>query len=159
MKSSMKIFFASVFAAICAGSLTLMAFDTYLIKVSVDYLSFAAGTFLIVEAALSISRSKKPFFPSQVSRAGRIAFGASILFIHFNQLIEHSVLSSQIAKIEINYMDYLALSAGIFLIVEGLYKITKADSRDFYEQFARLFRVVLGSIVVAIHIQQFIHCR
>ena len=54
-------------------------------------------------------------------------------------------------------VDILALSAGIFLVIEGLYKIIKhRDDLPLYN-FTRVVRVAFGCAIITLHIIHFLH--
>ncbi len=141
-----------------AASATLMVFHTHFIKVTIDYLSFAAGLFLMLEAAYAITRSKEKFFPNQLSRIARALVGAFVFLTHLDQFIRYRVVTSTIAEITIDWKDYAALTAGLFLVTEGILKIIRSDLPIFPNQMARVFRILLGAILITIHVLQFIHC-
>jgi hypothetical protein len=125
--------------------------------VSIDYLSFAAGFFLITDGILAMRRKTPVFFGNQINRLLRIALGLCILSIHAMQFFHYRIMSSEIAQIQINLVDYLAIMASVFLVTEGSIKILRSNSRLFPKTAARLFRVTIGSIVLTIHLLQFAH--
>jgi len=63
-----------------------------------------------------------------------------------------SVFDSAFAEATI---DWFAFLAGIFLIVEGLYKIFTAKVPAVKDQVLRTIRVIIGSCVFTIHLLQF----
>jgi general stress protein CsbA len=140
-----------------AGLATYLAFDTHFIKVTIDYLSFIAGMFLITEGAYKLSKSQTKTRYDQTARSLRVFIGLGVFGIHLLQFLRHRVLSSEIAEITIDYKDYFALTAGIFLIADALYRISTSKATLFPEQLSRVFRVIIGAILVAIHIMQFMH--
>lgn len=52
-------------------------------------------------------------------------------------------------------IDWFAFLAGIYLVVEGIYKILKYKAPFFPSQFLRFLRVVIGACVFTIHLLQF----
>ena len=52
-------------------------------------------------------------------------------------------------------IDYFAFFAGIFLIVEGLFKIATDKQRHIADLLSRTFRVIIGTCVFTIHLLQF----
>jgi hypothetical protein len=158
MRISTKNLWAVGLFSLCAGAITFLVFDSHFIKVSIDYLSFIAGIFLIIDAARAVYKAKAAPLRSQFTRAIRFLFGSFTIAIHLDQFIYHRVMSSQIAEIKIDWVDYVALSASVFLMVEGLTKILRSGSFVFRDQISRLFRVIIGAIVFTIHILQFVHC-
>jgi len=52
-------------------------------------------------------------------------------------------------------IDWFAFLAGIFLIVEGLYRISSTKDAFFPNQLLRTFRVVIGTCMFTIHLLQF----
>ncbi len=151
-----KIVLTSAAIGLCSCA-TVLAFDSALTKVTIDYLSFIAGIFLLTDGTLAFIRAKEPFPIGRFTRAVRISFGLSIIAIHLGQFLQFRVMSSEIAEIQINWVDYTALGASLFLIIEGLTKILASNSPLFPFQISRLLRVAIGSIVLTIHVLQFIH--
>ena len=72
--------------------------------------------------------------------------------------MQYRVFSTQIAEITIDYKDYSAFIMGIFLVVEGFYKISKSKASLFPDQFLRILRVIIGECLIMIHLLQFIYC-
>ena len=52
-------------------------------------------------------------------------------------------------------IDWVAFIAGIFLIVEGLYKIFSSKNPSLRDQICRAVRVLIGTCVFTIHLLQF----
>ncbi|MFH1837657.1 MAG: hypothetical protein ABH862_06060 [Candidatus Omnitrophota bacterium] len=52
-------------------------------------------------------------------------------------------------------IDWFAFLAGIFLMVEGLYKFFTFPSPLLRDQIMRMFRVIIGTCVFTIHLLQF----
>ena len=63
--------------------------DTRLANMSIDWLAFLAGAFLIIEGAYGIVKSRTPFFPDQFLKTIRIIIGVNILTIHLIQLMRY----------------------------------------------------------------------
>jgi len=62
------------------------------------------------------------------------------------------LFDSHFAKLTI---DWFAFLAGVFLIIEGLYRIFSTKDQFFPLQFSRLIRVSIGTCVFTIHLLQF----
>ena len=75
---------------------------------------------------------------------------AVFLFAGFMTICE--LFDSQFAKLTI---DWFAFFAGIFLIVEGLYKILTSKMAAPFNQFLRFIRVAIGICIFTIHLLQF----
>ena len=52
-------------------------------------------------------------------------------------------------------IDWVAFLAGIFLMVEGLYKIFSSKNPTLRDQVLRAIRVLIGTCVFTIHLLQF----
>jgi uncharacterized protein YjeT (DUF2065 family) len=142
-----------------AGTATYFVFHSHFIKVSIDYLSFIAGVFLFSDALYPACMTKKPFRRIGFTRAVRLIFGLFIIAIHLDQFLRYRVMSSEFPVIKIDWVDYVALSAGLFLIVEGTVKILRSKAFVFPGQISRLFRILIGVTVFMIHVIQFLLCR
>ena len=75
--------------AVVAGCVVIWLHDTRLANVSIDWLAFLAGGFLVTEGAYGIIRSHTPFFPDQFLKTIRIIIGVNIFTIHLIQLIRY----------------------------------------------------------------------
>ncbi|MFH1305235.1 MAG: hypothetical protein ABIH74_02390 [Candidatus Omnitrophota bacterium] len=62
------------------------------------------------------------------------------------------IFDSPFAEVTI---DWLAFLAGIFLVVEGIYKMLRSKVLFSTDQLLRAFRVVIGTCVFTIHLLQF----
>ena len=82
----MMIIYALVIAAACV---VIWLHDTRIANMSIDWLAFLAGAFLMIEGAYGIIKSRTPFFPDQFLKAIRIIIGVNILTIHLIQLIRY----------------------------------------------------------------------
>jgi len=54
-------------------------------------------------------------------------------------------------------IDFLAFSAGLFLVIEGLARIYEHKPASFKRQLTRMIRIALGFAILTLHIMQFIH--
>jgi hypothetical protein len=54
-------------------------------------------------------------------------------------------------------IDILAFIAGLFLIIEGFYKLYKYKESSLKLQLTRIIRVAFGCAIVTLHIMQFLH--
>ena len=54
-------------------------------------------------------------------------------------------------------IDYLAFSAAVFLVVEGLYRIYEHANRQPLHQLTRSLRIAFGCAIITLHILQFMH--
>ena len=54
-------------------------------------------------------------------------------------------------------IDLLAFVAGIFLVVEGYYKIIIDNNRTIKNNLTRVIRITAGTTIFILHIVQFIH--
>lgn len=71
-----------------AGALCAYTFDTPFSKNTIDYFSFIAALFLIIDGFYKIRRYKsEPYFPNHFVRHLRIVIGACIFTIHTMQFI------------------------------------------------------------------------
>lgn len=134
---------------------TCFVFDTPFANSTIDWLSFLAGAYLVIEGLYKIFRYPKPFFPIQLARVFRIVIGLSIFSIHLVQSIwgiNAEIISSPLKQALI---DWFAFSSGIYLIVEGIYGIFRSRSIIIKNQLLRVFRVLIGTCVFTIHLLQF----
>ncbi|MFC1576326.1 hypothetical protein ACFL3J_01500 [Candidatus Omnitrophota bacterium] len=70
------------------GTIAVGVFNSSFAHNTIDYFSFAAGLFLIVEAIYKICRYKnEPYFPNQLVRHLRIIIGTSVFTIHVMQYV------------------------------------------------------------------------
>ena len=54
-------------------------------------------------------------------------------------------------------VDFLAFFIAIFLIVEGIYRISEHKNMSIKNQFTRSLRIAFGCAILTTHIVQFIH--
>lgn len=79
----------SVFVTVLtAAMITVVVFNTPFAHDTVDYFSFIAALFLIVEGVYKIRRYRgEPYFPNQFIRHLRVIVGTCIFTIHIMQYI------------------------------------------------------------------------
>ena len=84
-----KLFWILVFASIlmAAGCVICYTFDTTFAELTIDWVAFIAGIFLMVEASWKIFTTKDPFFPNQLLRTLRAVIGVNIFTIHLLQFM------------------------------------------------------------------------
>ena len=75
---------------------------------------------------------------------------AVLLFTGFMAICE--LFDSNFAKLTI---DWFAFLAGIFLVIEGLYKILTSKTSTLGNQFLRFIRLAIGTCLFTIHLLQF----
>ncbi|MEA3489360.1 MAG: hypothetical protein U9R44_03335 [Candidatus Omnitrophota bacterium] len=150
-----KITLVSIIAL--TAHITCCLFNTQFAKITIDYFAFITGIFLVTEGLYKISRSKAPFFPDQFLRGFRVVIGFWIFTIHLFQFMKYRVFSAQIAEITIDYKDYFPFLAGIILVADGLYRISRSKALFFPDQFLRIIRIVIGTCLFTIHLLQFMH--
>jgi len=134
---------------------TCRMFDTGLADLTIDWLSFAAGIFLVLEAGY-----KRRMFPSDpalihVLRAFRMVVGACIFMVHLAQFIWGINAPAFRMPVVTISIDWLAFFFGIFLMAEGLLRFAFSKERSFRDQALRAIRVALGTVVLTIHVLQF----
>ncbi len=81
-----------------------------------------------------------------------IALLSFLLILAF--IITTRVFSSEFAE---STVDCFAFFAGIFLVVEGAYRIFSNMSSPLSCQLLRTFRAIIGVCIVTIHILQFMY--
>jgi len=79
-----------------------------------------------------------------------ILFLLALIILTFS--ITCKVFDSRFALVTI---DYFAFFAGLFLIVEGMYKLTYNKSDSVKDKILKGIRVVIGTCVFTIHLLQF----
>ena len=71
-----------------AGALSAYLFKTAFAKNTIDYFSFVAALFLIVDGFYKIGHYREePYFPNQFVRQLRIVIGACVFTIHVMQYV------------------------------------------------------------------------
>lgn len=57
-----------------------------------------------------------------------------------------------------NTIDYFSFAAALFLIIDGVYKISRYRiERYFPNQFIRHIRVIIGTCIFTIHVMQYVY--
>ena len=72
-----------------AFSATCELFDTQLAENTIDWFSFIAGLFLVVEGLYKIFSSEKPLLRDQLFRAFRVVIGTTVFTIHLLQFMRN----------------------------------------------------------------------
>ena len=75
----------------------------------------------------------------------------------FTQLKGQSFLGGGCSYLDPILIDLLAFFAGLFLILEGWWRLSEHKNMSFKNQFTRSLRIAAGCAIVAIHILQFIY--
>ncbi len=82
------IIIAVIVSIAIASITTVFIFDTPFAHDTIDYFSFAAALFLIIEGFYKIKRHKnEPYLPNQLLRHIRIIIGTCVFTIHIMQYI------------------------------------------------------------------------
>ncbi|MEK6849250.1 MAG: hypothetical protein AABY01_01620 [Nanoarchaeota archaeon] len=81
---------------------------------------------------------------------------ATILTATYVQLSAHGILPP-CSYLDPPIVDYLAFSAGLFLLIEGAYSINKNKNIATNHQLARIMRIAFGCAIVTLHTLQFLH--
>ncbi|MDP8299276.1 MAG: hypothetical protein P9L88_05180 [Candidatus Tantalella remota] len=130
-------------------------FETDFAESTIDWFSFFAGTFPVIEGIYKIVKFRTETAAAQIRRVIRILIGACILFIHLIQFclgVHCELLNSPLKQISI---DWFAFLFGIFLILDGIDSYLRAKDPSLTDQTLRVIRIVIGTCVVTIHILQF----
>ena len=142
--------------AVAAGFvLTCWMFDTPFANATIDWFSFIAGSFLIIESVYKIRKFSKDSFFLRSLRGVRILVGADLFIIHLIQFIwgvDAKILATPLRQ---TLIDWSAFSFGVFLIIEGAYRIMASYESSGRDQLLRMIRVFIGSCVFTIHLLQF----
>ena len=87
--SPQRLLFAVIIATIAVtAAICALVFNSAFAKKTVDYFSFCAAAFLVIEGLYKIRRYRnEPYFPAQLLRHARIVIGASIFSIHAMQYV------------------------------------------------------------------------
>lgn len=72
-----------------ALSATCELFDTRLAELTIDWFSFLAGGFLVIEGLYKIFSSEKPLLRDQVFRTFRVIIGTTVFTIHLLQFMRY----------------------------------------------------------------------
>lgn len=70
-----------------AGCIICVAFDTKFADLTIDWVSFIAGIFLIAEGLYKIFSSKQPLLRDQILRSIRVFIGTCVFTIHLLQFM------------------------------------------------------------------------
>ncbi len=135
--------------------LTCWMFDTPLANAAIDWFSFVAGGFLVIEGIYKIRKFRKDSLFLQFLRGVRILVGADVFIIHLIQFIwgvDAKILATSLKQVLI---DWSAFSFGVFLMIEGTYRIMASYESSGRDQVLRMIRVFIGSCVFTIHLLQF----
>ena len=81
----------------------------------------------------------------------------AILISLLVQLSGYNLISEGCSYLDPILIDVLAFSVGIFLVLDGLYRISEHKNMALRNQFTRSIRVAIGFAIITIHIMQFIH--
>ncbi len=86
-------------------------------------------------------------------------FRAVLLFTAFSIVITAAVcayiFNTSFAK---NTIDYFSFAAALFLIIDGIYKISKYRNEPYiYSNLIRHLRIIIGASVFTIHVMQYIY--
>jgi hypothetical protein len=73
------------------------------------------------------------------------------------QLTGQSKITYACSYLDLILIDILALSAALFLIIEGFVKILKHPKETFLNQSTRIIRVAFGFAIVTLHVLQILH--
>jgi hypothetical protein len=142
--------------AVAAGFvLTCWMFDTPVAGATIDWFSFIAGGFLAIEGIYKIRKFRKDPLLLHLYRGIRVLIGADIFIIHliqFTQGVNAEVLATPLRQALI---DWSAFSFGVFLILEGAYRLLASYESSGKDQALRMIRVFIGSCVFTIHLLQF----
>lgn len=149
-------FFTAVLIA-SAASTVCRVFDTNLVNSTIDWISFAASGFLILEASYKLKKFKHAPPLVHASRFIRILIGIWVIIIHMIQFIwgiDAPLFHPYIVRLTI---DWSALFFGIFLMCDGVWSIhAHYNNGELKDQLLRLARTLVGTCVLTIHILQFI---
>ena len=85
----LRILFAGVFVTVAMTAvICALIFNTAFAKKAIDYFSFCAAAFLVIEGLYKIQRyGNEPYFPAQLLRHVRIIIGASVFSVHVMQCV------------------------------------------------------------------------
>lgn len=80
-----------------------------------------------------------------------------IVLAIFVQLKGESQITFSCSYLDPVTIDILAFLASIFLIVEGVARISEHKNASIKRQFTRILRIGIGFAVLTLHIMQFVH--
>ncbi len=81
----------------------------------------------------------------------------SIITIFFVQLRQQDKLTLKCSYLDPFLIDVFALSGGLFLVIEGIYKMVKEKDINPKMQITRALRITLGISILTIHIMQVLY--
>ncbi len=132
-------------------------FDTDFANSTIDWLSFAAAGFIILEAYYKLHKFKHVSSIIHAARFLRILIGLWIFAIHMIQFLwgaNAPFFDPLIVRVTI---DWSAFFFGMFLVCDGVWSIhDHYRSGTLKDQTLRLMRTIIGTCIVIIHILQFI---
>ncbi|MCK5149547.1 hypothetical protein KAJ87_01325 [Candidatus Pacearchaeota archaeon] len=79
-----------------------------------------------------------------------------IIIVMSVQLIGQESVNSGCSYLDPITMDLLAFSIAIFLIIEGVYRISEHKNMGIKKQLTRSIRIAIGCGIMTIHILQFL---
>ena len=88
-KKTFRIVMLFVFISIAiAGAICMSIFNTSFAKGTIDYFSFFAAGFLIIDGVYKIVKYRnEPYLPDQLIRNIRVIKGACVMTIHIMQFV------------------------------------------------------------------------
>jgi len=89
MKKIYWILFIVAGLVFSAFTVTCGVFDSHLADLTIDWLAFIAGSFLVIEALHKIFTSKSPLLRDQLFRAFRVVIGTCVFTIHLLQFMRY----------------------------------------------------------------------
>lgn len=81
----------------------------------------------------------------------------AVIILCFSLQTRANSLIVQCSYLDPVIIDFLAFSAGIFLIIEAGYRIYEHKRAKFKKQITRSIRVAFGFAILTLHVIQFIH--
>ena len=136
------------FVAVC------WLFDTLFANLSIDWLAFLTTWFLMIEAVYKMFKFRDPVLPNQLFRVFRILIGAQVFTIHLIQYTWGVNCAFLAAAWKQTALDWSALFFGVFLMVEGAWRILREKTATDFDQLLRITRVIIGASVFMIHLLQ-----
>ncbi|MDD3088529.1 MAG: hypothetical protein PHT95_01100 [Candidatus Omnitrophica bacterium] len=130
-------------------------FETPLAEESIDWISFLAGGFLVVDGVCKFLRSPKDPLYVRSSRVLRAIIGADVIVIHLAEFIWGARSPETASPLLGMVIDWMAFFFGIFLIAEATTGIIRQKGTYIPDQLARTFRIIIGTSVFTIHLLQF----
>ncbi|MBD3296978.1 MAG: hypothetical protein GF392_06370 [Candidatus Omnitrophica bacterium] len=134
---------------------TCLLFDTPFSSDYIDWISYGAALFLVADGIINIKRHGNDSALSIRLRVCRIFIGCCVFTIHLIQQIwgiDSPIFRIRAVEVAI---DWSAFLFGVFLIVEGIYRILLSGPANTARQITRFIRILTGSVVFTIHLLQF----